>query len=73
LFNEDFSFFAGSVVNHPHCSALHRFTGAYPPETYHWPSDVGAVDPPLFDRRAAPVWWYGRNMYDTMGSQVRGW
>jgi hypothetical protein len=69
LMNEEYTSFSGNIVNHPHCAAVHRFIGAYPPESYHW-RVFGTRDPPFFNRSLAIVWYYGRNLYDLMGSQA---
>ena len=67
LINKDYSFFAGAVVNHPHTSAVHRYVGALPPQTYHWEAMAKAT-PPFYDVPHVPVIYYGKNLWDTMGS-----
>lgn len=70
LFNKDYAYFSGAVVNNPHAMAIHRFIGAYPPETYHWRADIGRPDPPFYNHTVAPALYYGGNLYDTMGSEA---
>ncbi len=55
--------YSGSVVNNPHCSAMHRFVGAYPPQSYHW-ERMSTLAPPFVNRSHACVWYFGKNLYD---------
>lgn len=72
LLNPDYSFYAGSVVNNPQDSAIHKYAGVYPPSSYHWSNEsrMGSPDPPFYNRTQTAAWYYGKNMYDTMGSWV---
>jgi hypothetical protein len=69
LRNPNYSFYSGSIVNNPHSVALHKMIGAYPPVTYHW-SSLGRADRPFVDANETGHLYYGRNMYDTAGSQA---
>ena len=46
LFNKDYTFYSGSVVNNPHGYGIHAFAGAYPPATFHF-KQFGPADPPF--------------------------
>jgi hypothetical protein len=67
LFNSDYTFFSGSVVNNPHSFAVHRFAGAYPPSTFHW-KHLGAARVPFVNHSHALAHYYGSNHYDRAGS-----
>ena len=56
LFNEDYAYYTGAVVNNPHGFAVHRFVGAYPPETFHWAGDMGTMQPPFYNHSQAAAW-----------------
>jgi hypothetical protein len=51
-----------------------RFAGAYPPESYHW-LPLGRADLPFYDPKRVPVYYYGKTLYEDMGSpaHVRRW
>ena len=61
LFNKDYTFFSGSVVNNPHSYGVHRFAGAYPPSTYHWRS-LGRPTVPFVNHSRALEYYYGNNV-----------
>ena len=61
LFNKDYTFFSGSVVNNPHSYGVHRFAGAYPPSTYHWRT-LGGATVPFVNHTRAMEYYYGKNV-----------
>ena len=61
LFNKEYTFFSGSVVNNPHSYGVHRFAGAYPPSTYHWRS-LGRATVPFVNHSRALEYYYGNNV-----------
>jgi hypothetical protein len=69
LFNSNYTFFSGSVVNNPHSVAVHQFAGAYPLQSYHWKS-LGSTAFPLASPRGASRIYYGKNLNDRAGSQA---
>ncbi len=60
LFNKDYTFFSGAVVNNPHSYGVHRFAGAYPPSTYHW-ANLGSGELKTSHRDAATM-YFGKNL-----------
>jgi hypothetical protein len=72
LFNPDYTFYSGSVVNNPHSYGVHRFAGAYPPSTYHWPK-LGSAEFRTSHKDAATM-YYGKNLVGGIGKAwgVRG-
>ncbi|MDR3740274.1 MAG: hypothetical protein P4L40_14765 [Terracidiphilus sp.] len=69
LTNSDYSFYSGSVVNNPHSFAVHKFVGAMPVHSYHW-KDMAPAAPPYVPPSSAGAVYYGKNMYDSAGSQA---
>lgn len=63
LFNKDYLFYSGAVVNNPHGYAVHAFVGALPPSTYHW-RDLGKQHPPFVNVSTVVDLYYGKNIYD---------
>ncbi len=60
LFNKDYTFYSGAVVNNPHSYGVHRFAGAYPPSTYHW-ANLGSGELKTSHRDAATM-YFGKNL-----------
>ena len=69
LTNPEYTLYSGSVANNPHGIALHRFVGAYPATSYHWRT-LGSSSPPFYNASDAASIYYGKNVYDTPGSQA---
>jgi hypothetical protein len=68
LFNDDYTFYSGSVVNNPHSYGVHKFAGALPPMTYHWPR-LGT--PSLRTKHPdAMTDYYGKTLHDAVGSKA---
>jgi hypothetical protein len=68
MLNKEYSFFSGSVVNHPHTAALHRFIGAYARSSYHF-EYMARVSPPFYDAEKVPMLYYGgMNLYEGQGT-----
>ena len=70
LFNSDYLFYSGSVVNNPHGYAIHAFNGAYPPTTYHWKA-LGQAHPPFVNESTVVEQYYGKNIYDQVCWRVQ--
>ena len=64
LFNKDYTFYSGSVVNNPHGYGIHMFAGANPPTTYHWREKRERAHPPFVNESHIPTIYYGKNVYD---------
>ena len=59
LFHGDaYTFFSGSVVNHPLSYGVHLFAGAYPLRTFHFDDVVSAV-PPFYNNSHAAGYYFG--------------
>ncbi len=69
LFNRDYTFYSGSVVNNPHSYGVHRFAGAYPPSTYHW-RHLGGPTVPFVNHSRALEYYYGNNVVRVVCTRV---
>ena len=68
LFNKDYTFFSGSVVNNPHGFGIHQFAGAVPQTMFHWRDQPVHAHPPFVNASHIPRLYYGKTIYDDAGS-----
>ncbi len=68
LFNKDYLFYSGSVVNNPHGYGIHMFAGANPPTTFHWRERRERAHPPFVNASEVVNIYYGKNVYDQVRS-----
>ena len=68
--NSDFAFYSANIVNNPHGYGVQMFSGAFPPSTYHWAlkQTPWTTEPP-FVRGTAYKAYYGKNVYNSVGSR----
>jgi len=67
--NEDYVFYSGSIVNNPTTIGLHKFVGAYPPLSYHWPT-LGRTTYPFVEKKDTFETYFGKNLADQHGNQA---